>query len=160
MTFWTDINLCQSLFRRFTAFRSLECTKCRPSNVRGNCRSAGSGGLTEEWWHVAMECCCHVENICESMADGKTACQKRFNVLLKGPVIPLGAKIAYMGFSLTAGGGWVSDLFVADWDDNQQALIVTPTAVMFTDLMRCSGLRPPHLAIFLFGFNWSFGVPC
>ena len=43
--------------------------------------------LSEEWWNEAMDCYCHLRNICDTLADGKTAHQKRFNALFKRALI-------------------------------------------------------------------------
>ena len=91
-------------------------------------------GMSEELWNQATECCCHLRNICDTVADGKTAYQKLFNALSKATVIPFGANVVctpinpkdesrldefgtkmflgvFVGYSINAGRGWIGDLF-------------------------------------------------
>ena len=52
-------------------------------------------GLDEKWWADSMECFCYLRNIQDLLSDGKTPCERRFGVPLKGPVIPFGAMVEY-----------------------------------------------------------------
>ena len=42
-----------------------------------------------------MECFCHVQNVQDHLAVGKTPYEKRFGEPFKGPLIPLGAMVEY-----------------------------------------------------------------
>ena len=42
-----------------------------------------------------MECCCHLRNVQDLLADGKTLYERRFGEPFKGPKIPFGAMIEY-----------------------------------------------------------------
>ena len=43
----------------------------------------------------SMECNCHLRNVQDCVADGKTPCESRFRKPCKGPVIPCGAMVEY-----------------------------------------------------------------
>ena len=49
----------------------------------GTAAALVKSGMSEELWNQATECCCHLRNICDTVADGKTAYQKLFNALSK-----------------------------------------------------------------------------
>ena len=48
-------------------------------------------GLDEKWLPDSMECCCHLRNVQDLMADGKTPHERRFGEPFKGPVMPFRA---------------------------------------------------------------------
>ena len=52
-------------------------------------------GLDERWWSDSLECYCHLRNIQDLLADGKTPYERRFGEPFKGPIIPCGAMIEY-----------------------------------------------------------------
>ena len=52
-------------------------------------------GLPEDWWDCALECCCHLRNVHDKMADGKTAYENIVGVTL----IPFAAKSSHKPFS-------------------------------------------------------------
>ena len=58
-------------------------------------------GLSEEPRYEATDCCCQLRNTFDTMVDVKTVSQKRFNALLKGPVMPFGVKVACKPFAPT-----------------------------------------------------------
>ena len=43
-------------------------------------------GLDSEWWADSMDCYCYRRNIQDLLSDGKTPYERRFGMLLKGPV--------------------------------------------------------------------------
>ena len=53
-------------------------------------------GLPEEWWGCAMECDCHLRNVHDKVADGKTAFEKRYGSAFDGPSILFGASVEYI----------------------------------------------------------------
>ena len=84
--------------------------------------------------------CCFLRNVRGKMADRKTASHKKCGVTFDRLLIPNGAKVSYkpisckdgwllhlldykmlsgafMGYVLRAGGGWFSDLLLADCED-------------------------------------------
>ena len=40
-----------------------------------------------------MECFCYLRNVQDVSADGKTSCERRFEEVFSGPIIPFGAKV-------------------------------------------------------------------
>ena len=52
-------------------------------------------GLDERWWSDSLECYCHLRNIQDLLADGKTPYERRFGEPFKGPIIPCGAVVEY-----------------------------------------------------------------
>ena len=42
-----------------------------------------------------MECYCHLRNVEDLLADGKSPCERRFGEPCKGPVIPFRAMFEY-----------------------------------------------------------------
>ena len=42
-----------------------------------------------------MECCCHLRDVQDLLADGKTPYEKRFGESFKGPIIPIGSMMKY-----------------------------------------------------------------
>ena len=42
-----------------------------------------------------MECYCHLRNVQDLLADGKTPYERRFGESFKGPMIPFGAPVEY-----------------------------------------------------------------
>ncbi len=84
-----------------------------------------------------MVCFCFLRKVVDLLVNGQTAYFTRFGVNFDGPVIPLGAEIAYLpisqkdkdrvhqmgdkllpgifvGYATFAGGGWQGDLLVID----------------------------------------------
>ena len=49
----------------------------------------------KRWWVDSTECFCHVQNVQDHLAVGKTPYEKRFGEPFKGPLIPLGAMVEY-----------------------------------------------------------------
>ena len=49
-------------------------------------------GLDERWWSDSLDFCCHLRNVQDLLADGKTPDDRRFGEpFMKGPIIPFGA---------------------------------------------------------------------
>ena len=49
-------------------------------------------GLDERWWSDSLDFCCHLRNVQDLLADGKTPDERRFGEpFMKGPIIPFGA---------------------------------------------------------------------
>ena len=44
-------------------------------------------------WIARTECCCYLRNVQDLLADVQTLYERRFNSLLDGPIIPLGAEL-------------------------------------------------------------------
>ena len=42
-----------------------------------------------------MECSCHLRNVQDLLADGKTLYERRFGEPFKGPIIPFGAMVGH-----------------------------------------------------------------
>ena len=42
-----------------------------------------------------VESYCHLRNVQDLLADGKTPCERRFGEPLKGPIVPFGAMVEY-----------------------------------------------------------------
>ena len=89
-------------------------------------------GRPEQWWDRAMECCCHLPNVHDKMADGKTAAENICGVTVARPLMPLSQLRThllkrrvdlnmlpgvFMGYVLREGGGWSGDLLLADCED-------------------------------------------
>ena len=91
-----------------------------------------------------MACFCFLRNVTEKLRDGFTPYENRFHTKFKGPIIPFGAEIQYLpsapkdeerrakygaktlsgiftGYDQQAGGSWSGDVWLADWDDLEQA---------------------------------------
>ena len=100
-------------------------------------------GLDSEWWADSMDCYCYRRNIQDLLSDGKTPYERRFGMLLKGPVVPFGAMVEchfvsakdtsrphqcgpkvlpgiFFGYVLYAGGIWKGDIMVADIEEEEQ----------------------------------------
>ena len=43
----------------------------------------------------SMECCCHLRNVQDLLADGRTLYERRFGEPFAGPIIPSGAMVEY-----------------------------------------------------------------
>ena len=56
-------------------------------------------GFYENWSAHLMECCCYLRNFQDTLADGKTLCERRFGEPFKGPIIPCGAMVEYCRIS-------------------------------------------------------------
>ena len=56
-------------------------------------------GLDEKWWADFMECFCHLRNVQDLLADGKTPYERRFGEPFEGPSIPFGAMVEYHSIS-------------------------------------------------------------
>ena len=50
-------------------------------------------GSDEKWWAVSMECSCHLRNVQDLRADGKTPDERRFGEPFKGTVVAFGAMV-------------------------------------------------------------------
>ena len=50
-------------------------------------------GLGNEWWAGSMECNCHLRDVQDLLADGKTPYERRFGEPFKGPVITFDAMV-------------------------------------------------------------------
>ena len=50
----------------------------------------------EKWWAGSLECYCHLRNVQDLLADGKTPYERRFGESFKGPIIPFGALVEYL----------------------------------------------------------------
>ena len=97
-------------------------------------------GLDEKWWADSVECYCHLHNVQDFVADGKTLYERRFGEPLKGPVIPFGSMVEYhsisskdqsrllqfgkkglpgilRGYALVAGRNWKGDILVSDIEE-------------------------------------------
>ena len=126
---------------------SLEFTKPHRSQTNGiaeravrRVKSANAAaalvqsGLSEARWNEAVECYCHLRNICDTTADCKTVYEKRSSTFLLEPWKPMhplddcrikqkGAKMLLgilIGCSLNTvrrEKGWTGDLLVAEWDE-------------------------------------------
>ena len=48
-------------------------------------------GLDERWWSDSVECCCHLRNVQDLLADAKTPHEKLFGEPFRGPLTPFGA---------------------------------------------------------------------
>ena len=46
-----------------------------------------------------MECYCHLRNVQDLLADGKTLCERRFGEPFKGPALPFGASVDHHAIS-------------------------------------------------------------
>ena len=91
-----------------------------------------------------MACFCFLRNVTEILANGLTPYEARFGTPFKGPKIPFGAMVEYLpsapkdeerrwkygskalhgffiGYDQRAGGSWSGDLYVADWDEIENA---------------------------------------
>ena len=91
-----------------------------------------------------MECHCHLRNVRDKMADGKTAFEKRYGQNFDAPSIPFGTLVEYipitakdksrvrqfgkktlkgifLGCVLRAGGVWSGDLMTADHEAFQES---------------------------------------
>ena len=87
-----------------------------------------------------MECYCYLRNIQDLLSDGKSPCERRFEVPFNGPVILFGAMVEYhptsakdisrlhqfcpkvlpgifFGYVSYAGGIWKGDIMVADTEE-------------------------------------------
>ena len=53
-------------------------------------------GLNFKWRYCAVECLCHLRDVRDKMADGKTALEKRFGKHLDGPSIPFRTLVAHI----------------------------------------------------------------
>ena len=56
---------------------------------------SSQSGLDERWWAESMEWYCHLRNVQDLVADGKTPYERRFGESFKGPIIPFGAMVEY-----------------------------------------------------------------
>ena len=56
-------------------------------------------GLPKEWWYRTMECHCHLRNVHDKMADGKTAFEKRYGQNFDAPSITFGTLVEYIPIS-------------------------------------------------------------
>ena len=97
-------------------------------------------GLDEKWWADPLDCCCHLRNVQDLLAGGKTLYERQFGEPLKGPIIPFGAMVEYhpvsprdqsrlhqigkkvlpgifLGYELIARGIWKGDVLIADLED-------------------------------------------
>ena len=88
-------------------------------------------GVPDQWWDCVMKCYCYLRTVHDKMADGKTTYKNIFGLTIDGSLIPLGANVEarlhrfrkkmlpaiFMGCVLRAGGGWPSDLLIADCED-------------------------------------------
>ena len=52
-------------------------------------------GLQQSWWAEAVECCCHLRQVQDLLADGQTLHEQRFNSPFDGPIIPCGAEVKF-----------------------------------------------------------------
>ena len=52
----------------------------------------------ETWWADSVECCCHLRNVDDLLAEGKTLHERRFGGPCKGPIILYGATIEHFRF--------------------------------------------------------------
>ena len=91
-----------------------------------------------------MECYCYLRKVHDTMADGKTASEKRYGKTSDGPSIPFGTLVEYIpitakeksrihqfgqktlkgifsGYVLRAGRGWSGDIMIADYEDVQES---------------------------------------
>ena len=87
-----------------------------------------------------MKCYCHLRNVEDLLAEGKTPCERRFGEPLKGPIIPFGAMVEYhpisvrdqsrlhqfgktvqlgifLGYELIAVRIWKGDILIADLEE-------------------------------------------
>ena len=53
-------------------------------------------GLPEEWWDCVMECNCYLRNVHDTVADGMTEFEKRYDQTFDGPSIPIGSLVEYI----------------------------------------------------------------
>ena len=85
-------------------------------------------GLDERWWADSMECYCHLRNVQDLQADGKTPNGRRFEEPFEGPIIPFGAMVddqfckkvllgIFLGYVLIAGGICKGHILIADLED-------------------------------------------
>ena len=52
-------------------------------------------GLDEKWSADSVECYCHLRNVQDLLADGKTPHERRFGEPFKVPIIPFGAMVEH-----------------------------------------------------------------
>ena len=97
-------------------------------------------GPDEKWRIDSMECYCHLRNVQDLVADGKTLYERRSGEPFEGLVIPFGAMVEYhpifakdhsrlqqlgntvlpgvfFGYALIAEEIWKGDIFVADIEE-------------------------------------------
>ena len=97
-------------------------------------------GLDERWWSDSMKCYCCPRHLQDTLADGKTPCERRFGETSKGPIILFGAMVEYhptspldqaknsskwqesitrnlSGYELIAERIWKGDVLIADLED-------------------------------------------
>ena len=97
-------------------------------------------GLDEKWWADSVECYCHLRNVQDLLADGKTPYESRFEEPFKGPTVPFGAMVEYypissrdqsrlhqfgkkvlpdifLGYALIARGTSKGDIVIADIEE-------------------------------------------
>jgi DNA (cytosine-5)-methyltransferase 1 len=101
-------------------------------------------GFCDAWWNLAMYCFCFLKNVVDILWNNKTAYANRFGQEFRGPIIPFGAEVHYypnspddrsrshemsnkhlsglfLGYKQQAGGGWSDILWIADWDELNEA---------------------------------------
>ena len=97
-------------------------------------------GFDEKWWADSVECYCHLRDVQDLLADGKTHHERRFGEPFKGQVIPCGTNVEYhpisakdqsklhhfdkkvlpgmfLGFVLFAERVWTRDTMVGDIEE-------------------------------------------
>ena len=97
-------------------------------------------GLDEKWWADSVECYCHLRNVQDLLADGKTPYESRFEEPFKGPTVPFGAMVEchpissrdqsrlhqfgkkvlpdiFLGYALIARGTSKGDIVIADIEE-------------------------------------------
>ena len=143
---YTDNSLERTKSFRGTSLDARHFDTSSPSDQRNCGRSSSSSkkhgaayalvpsGLSEEEWHGATERCYRQRNICDAVADDKTAQQKRNDAPFKGLVIPFGPKVGCIHvvpkyFLNVTSRGWTGWLLVADWDDIQNCESTSDIAI-------------------------------